>query len=320
MGTELGFQVLRQATDSWEVIYSNADMNNLRINKIIELSATEILISSERGGIQKLDLSNLQSGEVSAYIFGKEDGLEAQDPSNSMMISELDGEIIASTDAGLFRMENGTFVPTEMDGLSSIIPENAVLDFVQNEDDIWAYSYNRLFGKNGEWYEEDVSGFSVGGIDTASYLDDQLVVGGLGNILLFTADSDRPAPKTLPVTLTSAVLVSGQEMSRDLPLDEVVVSTNDRLTLQYAVADFSEPEEVRYRTRLQPNKIQFSAWTTGSEQSLVALAPGAYTFNVEARDSLGQVSSLKIPVIVEPQWFETLWFRSAIGLVLFCAL
>ena len=317
VGTELGFQVLRKDGDTWVVIYTDTKMDNLRINKMLELSATEILISSERAGIQKLDIAQIDSGIVNAYRYGVEDGLHSNNPTNPTVVSRVDSKIVASTDAGLFTLENNTFIPETLEGLTEILGEGTVVEFVGDQ---WAYAYDRLFKKNGHWYEEDISALSEGSIETVSFLDQHLVVGGLGNILIFDSKGERPSTVSPPVTLTSAALQTGSESSRALPLDQITISTNDRLTLRYAVADFSDPENVRYRTRLEPNEIQYSDWSSSSEQSLVALSPGEYIFRVEGKDSLNQTSRIGVPVIVEPQWFETLGFRTGIAILLFLTL
>ncbi|MBL6691675.1 MAG: diguanylate cyclase [Pseudomonadales bacterium] len=294
-------------------------MDNLRVNKIIEISPTEVLVSSERAGIQKLDLSGLDNGVVDAYRYGQEDGLLATDPAGRSVISQVNGQIIASTDNGFFVFDYNAFSPTAMDGLADLVPPGTVLDFVE-QGETWAYTYNRLFKKNGAWYEEDVARLSEGGFETVSYLGDQLVVGGLGNILVFDNKGERPEPAAPPVTLSLVARYSGDLEPQLLPLDDVEFSTKDRLTLKYAVADFYDPNQVRYRTRLEPNETQFSDWSSSSEQSLVALAPGEYTFRVEAKDSLNQVSRLAVPITVAPQWFETHWFRITVAITVFAAL
>ncbi len=320
VGTELGIQVLKKTDGVWQSIYRDDRMDNLRINGMFEITPDELLISSDRGGIQLLDTSQLEAGTISARRFGARDGLIANDPTRGMLLRLIDDKLIASTDAGFFEFVDGQFKATDLDGLTTALNEDYPADLAQGDQQIWAYVHDQIYKKNGHWEAEDVSGLNTGGINIIEFTRHGTLVGGLGKLLRFNEFAERTNTAPPPITVTSSTLTS-EGGTTQLDLKNITLSSADeRLTIGYAFVDLARPDQVRYRTRLKPREKQFSDWQENSEQSFVALPAGNYLFEVEGQNSLGQRASVVIPVQVTPQWFETAIARTTGIGVLFIAL
>jgi diguanylate cyclase (GGDEF)-like protein len=74
--------------------------------------------------------------------------------------------------------------------------------------------------------------------------------------------------------------------------------------------EFALPElgrgDTLYRGRLVPYETEFSEWARSHRYTYSRLRPGNYTLEVQARDSLGRVSSLRAyPVRSQPRWYAT---------------
>ena len=95
------------------------------------------------------------------------------------------------------------------------------------------------------------------------------------------------------------------------PADGLRLPTGARtLTIDYTAAEFVQPDEVRFRTRLAGHQ---DAWQEqGTERRVVygGLAPGAYTFEVQAMNAGGVWGAPRAaPAFVVPaRVWETWWF------------
>lgn len=307
VGTELGLQILQLSATGWETVFRDDAMDNLRVTQIIERTAKDLIIGSERGGVRHLQVTTDETPEVTSRAAV---GIDYGPDAPTGYVFKLDQQIIASTRQGFFELNDDHFRRISLPGLSEYQTTDPMV-IRGTSDNLWAYTHNRLFRKNGNWHEENIHALRQGAISSIDFPDNQTVIGALGTIMLFNADQSRPTSETPQVTLSSAIVSSSSTSDRTvLPLGEINTSSADgRLTIRYAVADFNDPEAVRYRTRLRPIELNFSQWSDASEQSFVALSPDSYDLEVEARDSLGRVSRLVIPLKIEPQWHETLGFR-----------
>lgn len=103
------------------------------------------------------------------------------------------------------------------------------------------------------------------------------------------------------------------------PTDDLHLPVGARtLTVHYTVTDFLSPDLVRFRTRLDGHD---TAWQgQGAERRAIygGLAPGRYTFHVQAMNAGGVWSPVATaPTFVVPARFtETVWFPLFLGLTL----
>lgn len=323
VGTEFGIQILEQRGDTFKTVFRDDSMDNLRVTNIIEQSADTILIGSERGGVRQLKIVESQStteGESGRKTDAKNElrlfstpakGINYGEGSLLGYLYQFDERIIASTNAGFFTLEKDSFVPFKLGRLNEIKPDGALM-LSQVNGQQWAYTHNRLFRKNGDWHEEDVSALRQGALTSISDANGTTVVGSLGTLLVFDAQLAQKESHSLPLTISSATVSTGKdEQVRALPLDNISISSaNSRLRVRYALADFNDPNAINYRTRLRPSETQFSPWSPASEQSFVALTPNDYSLEIQAQDSHGRISEIIVPVEIRPQWHETLWSRA----------
>jgi diguanylate cyclase (GGDEF)-like protein len=322
-GTEWGLQVIQRINGRWESVYRNDKMDNLRVTQIIEASAGELWLGSERGGIRKVQFDTNDGWQMSETKYGTADGLDYGDMSHGAFIFEHRKKLYASTGSGIYQWQQDSFVADDFDGLASLNHSGYPLKFAEHKGQQWAYQFNHLYRRNGKWQQENVATLKQGMFSALEFIDDRAYVGNLGAILVFDESQHRSQLTTTPLSLSAARVYSsdGANTTRALALDKIELSSDDnRLTLQYALPDLAAAKRVHYRTRLLPRETSFSSWGPDSQQSFVTLAPGNYEFQIEARDSQGQVSSLSVPISVLAQWHELLAVRLVAGLALLGAL
>jgi len=83
---------------------------------------------------------------------------------------------------------------------------------------------------------------------------------------------------------------------------------HNSLRLRYAMPSFTMPHTTEYRVRLSGMSDTWSRWTTRTQRDFTNLAPGPYTFEVQARTARGTVSDIsRYAFTVLPPWYRTWW-------------
>lgn len=141
--------------------------------------------------------------------------------------------------------------------------------------------------------------------------DGRMLFGGTAGMLVVEPEQYRAWAFHPPVALT-ALSVGTQPV--DLPAaGRIVVAPPQRsLSTQFSALDYSAPERIRYRYRLQGYD---PAWRQTDANLRVAsydnLPPGAYTLQVQGSNRNGEWSDAmaSLQVTVMPAWWETWWAR-----------
>jgi len=122
--------------------------------------------------------------------------------------------------------------------------------------------------------------------------------------------------------MIESVLVDGREQKTNRldsawPTGIVVPPGHDRLEIHYTGLNFSAPNEVRFRYLLAGHE---TAWTEAGDTRVAfynKLPPDDYRFQIEAgnEDGVWNKSGRVLAVTVQPQFWQTGWFRTVIILV-----
>jgi ligand-binding sensor domain-containing protein/signal transduction histidine kinase len=123
--------------------------------------------------------------------------------------------------------------------------------------------------------------------------------------------------QSLP-TLTRIEGVSADGTSINL-LDRVrIPPRSQRIAFAYAGLNLAAPERLRFRYKLDGFDRDWSEPTTQLETVYTNLAPGPYRFHVSASDGEGRWtgSESTIDFVVDPTFWQTLWFRLTLALTL----
>jgi len=126
-----------------------------------------------------------------------------------------------------------------------------------------------------------------------------------------------PAPGKLNIRqikdLDTNELVFGGTGKPQLP---VLQQNNNSIRISYALADNSilnskNEQLIQYRQRLVGSgKTKFSQWSNENQKDFTSLPGGHYSFEVEAKDSWGRITSDSFSFEVLPVWYlsKTAWF------------
>ena len=84
----------------------------------------------------------------------------------------------------------------------------------------------------------------------------------------------------------------------------------------FAAPSFDKPDATRYQVRLRGLDDAWGRWTDEAQRDYTNLSPGAYTFEVRARDVHGRLSEpAAFPFTVLPPWYRTVWAYGLYGLL-----
>lgn len=229
------------------------------------------------GGLDVLDRQ--ADGWKVVRRFNRANGL----PHNTVdsIVRATDGTMWVSTDAGIVRIDPGTFA-------MNVLGEADGLAFLQN----WTAVGTRT-------PEGDIVFGSVGGLT-----------------VIDPAVAARPVP-TAPVAITMIRIDGRPVHARDLARPLSVPSSARAIAIDFAALDYAAPERIAYSYRL---KGFGDAWTRVDADhrsvSFTNLAPGRYVFEIRSTDRHGEWrgESLALPITVVPEWYETWWFRALMAI------
>ena len=126
-----------------------------------------------------------------------------------------------------------------------------------------------------------------------------------------------------PLVMIESVLIAGREQktNRFGPAWRQSVTIppgHEQLEIHYTALNFSAPREVRFKYRLEDHE---TAWTEAGDTRAAyynKVPPGNYRFHVIAcnEDGVWNETGGALDVTVQPQFWQTWWFRTAASLCL----
>ncbi|MBD8524313.1 sensor histidine kinase [Pseudomarimonas arenosa] len=153
----------------------------------------------------------------------------------------------------------------------------------------------------------------------ASMLDGRLLFGGSEGVLVVDPQHFRPWTYEAPLR-TTEWRVQGRVRAIGSGPEGFVLSPQDRsFALEFAALDFSLPEANRYRYRLLGFDQGWNQVDAGYRvASYSNLWPGEYWLEVQGSNRTGRLSGqmLRLPISIEPAWWQTPWTMLAAILLL----
>jgi diguanylate cyclase (GGDEF)-like protein len=158
---------------------------------------------------------------------------------------------------------------------------------------------------------------------SAKLADGTLLFGGAEGLSVIHPERLSHQSVKAPLVITQARIGARSVPFATLGQSPLILGPRERnLEVEFAALDFTAPDKLRYQYQLEGFDEDWVA--SDSERRLAAytnLPPGSYHLKLRATDRDGNWGApLDIPVIVEPAWWQSWWFRlilalSAIGAI-----
>jgi diguanylate cyclase (GGDEF)-like protein len=339
VGTERGLAVLSVDNNNFKLSRSLPQGIAVRILTIIEQSASQVLVGSERHGVWRFTLDS--TGEITdANRIGEQDGLLMGQVAEAVLSrvplvggaaagakqsGQIEQSIMASTRKGLFRLEGNKWVSTPFDGLGALLnSEETLITFVDPKGTQRAYSGTRIFYREpeGRWVVNDVRMLRKGAFLThLSNPDGQTIYLATESLLVNqTAKvNGAPPPKVLlrqAIQLSAdgkrtALAINGGAGSAEGGRPVVQLAEGQfSLVFNFALPQLAREGSKRYQSRLVGSEEQFSEWSTSHRFTYASLPPKDYRLEVRAMDAQGRISVMTpFEFSVAAPWYMTVWAR-----------
>jgi diguanylate cyclase (GGDEF)-like protein len=324
VGTELGLRVATVAGGQATLSPPLGDGEAMRITSLAETAPGEVWTGSERDGIWRHRVGP-DGRLLERTRFGAEQGLQMGRIAEGWIERFADGTLVASTDAGWFRLDGERFVPFDAGNLAKQRKPREVLRLVQSPSgDLWAYGVTRIFHRRGAgpWVEEDVAGIRRGAFSAHHFEEDGRATFVGGQALLLHA-GNTPAVAAAPpqVQLRSVTLIhpDGRHEAQPLaPRNAVRLPPGDSgIRFEFALPDLAHAGAQRYRGRLIGYEKEFSDWSRSHRYTFSRLRAGNYRLELQAMDATGRITSIgPYAVRSEPRWHATYGARLLLALVM----
>ncbi len=311
VGAELGLLVLRDTPDGWQELSRHEEALGL-VTSLKELGPGDLLLATAYRGLHRIRLDPADGRLLSWQALGPDHGLSHRPESSAELARLPDLGIVLSSREGFLRWRDDRFEPVDLGGLGALRqPDNQLLLKAGLDDEIWSASSRQLWRRpaHGSWLTEDVAQLDPGPINSINRVNDSILIGGTGTLLLFERQRVTPE-RSGPGLRLSAVLLRARDDSwiEPQPLDRRPLSfrmDDEFIQFDFALPEYRRPDLTRTRYRLIGYADQFTEWGQSSRVSFSRLKPGPYRFEAEARSPAGVISRIEpFEFTIEPAWYR----------------
>lgn len=306
---------------------------------------------STRGFVDSIGVRAIAEGPPGTLWFGTEPGdvwrfrhgslTEYRPPKAwpnarvSALLPDADGSVwVGTLGGGLLHLDNGTFTRiTTLQGL----PDNSITELLEDENgNLWGGTYKGIFraskedlGRLGTHSTNEIALSVFGhfeGLPAQAYSgwfepscwrsrDGRLWFTTVKGLVVVNPQDIVVNHRPPPVVIED-MRVDGEPCAFDSAVNDATRSLRiapgrHYIEFRFTGIDFTEPDEVRFRWRLDGAEKN---WHESSDQRMVGygpLVPGDYRFRVLAANSDGiwNKSGASLAFVVLPFFWETWWFK-----------
>ena len=264
---KMTFRLHQREPDRAQSISSSATMD------VVEDAQGHLFVSTESGGINRIDGRNEQDGALIFRHFNEK---------SHALPTDVVLSLTATKDGGLLAVSDHLIMLLDSMG------RQRVLDARYFNADYRLSEAHPLLLNDTTW----LFGLTDGAFTTTT------------SQMFGTAYQP-------PLVLTSISIQGGSDEWAVEPLDSITLQPHERsLTVHFAALDFEAPERISYAFRLLPNE-QWNHIGHDRSATLLDLEPGTYLLEVRSTNADGQWTDnmRRLTIIVKPTFWESAWGR-----------
>lgn len=310
--TDFGVALLTGQGSDWHLAL---DRGTREINptSAVELSASELLMATQRDGVVYLRLSADGRHIEEQRKLQDADGIRYGPIARAAVSTRTDGGVVASTAVGLYRWTARRFEQLQVEGLgadeSGACP---VLQFAAAPDGSeWAFGDDHVYDRHGDvrWHASAIESLLSGFVETIAFDDEGAVLLGSASLILrYSAMTGLP-PAPPPRILLRSIEKVGPDGERQrlalAPAQAPRFTQGDfSIAFRFAAPEYQAPHTIEYSARLVGHDDRYQEWRNSTLYAYRHLEPGDYRFSIRARDRHGRVSQIEAGGFsVLPPWY-----------------
>ena len=274
-------------------------------------------------GVYKNPLPGADGKEMPYKHYGPKEGL----PSDlSDFVQVINGKVVVATEKGVYEYDEATdrFVPSAV--FQPIFHDNSVEYLIQDkEGNIWFVSNQRVgvIDYSKRWgsdpyaviYFPELTGETVQGASFIyPYNRDNIFIGSNNGVFHLNFSEYFHSDNKITVLLGAVKAIAEKDSLiyggfAACPKSAVRLPIHwNSFHFEYSSPSYAPQSDVEFSYQLAGFDKDWSAWSVRTEKDYTNLSYGKYTFNVRARDNLGNISApVSFNFIVDPAWYQTGW-------------
>ncbi len=297
----------------------NNGLSNAMVNSLYEDSRNGVLWIGTMDGLDRLQIA---SGKLRYYLNNPHDPGTLSGNRVRAIVATRDGSLWVGTHSGLNRLQpnasGGVRITRYPIGIDADHPSTIYGILEDASGRLWLSGNDGLLRLDPA--SRAVRRFTLGDglqhleFNGGAYLalaDGRLAFGGIRGLNLFdpsTIVNSRFAP---PVVLTSARIGSdpADRAASAAPTQLRFSQRDSVLRMRFSALDYADPSGILYRYRLEGFDKDWIDADHRPDATYTNLDAGDYIFRAQAtnRDGVWSGNELRIPITVEPPWWNSLW-------------
>jgi len=274
-------------------------------------------------GVYKNPLPGADGKGIPYKHYGPKEGL----PSDlSDFVQVINGKVVVATEKGVYEYDEATdrFAPSVV--FRPIFHDNSVEYLTQDkEGNVWFVSRQRVgvIDYSKRWgsdpyaviYFPELTGETVQGASFIyPYNRDNIFIGSNNGVFHLNFSQYIHSDSKITVLLGAVKAIAGKDSLiyggfAACPQAAVQLPIHwNSFHFEYSSPSYAPQSDVDFSYQLAGFDKDWSAWSSRTEKDYTNLSYGQYTFNVRARDNLGNISApVSFTFIVDPAWYQTGW-------------
>jgi DNA-binding CsgD family transcriptional regulator len=274
-------------------------------------------------GVYKNPLPGKDGKPTHYKNYGPNEGL----PSDlSDFVQVINGKVVVATEKGVYEYDEATdrFLPSAV--FRPVFHDNSVEYLRQDkEGNIWFVSNQRVgvIDYSKRWgsdpyaviYFPELTGETVQGASFIyPYNRDNIFIGSNNGVFHLNFSQYIHSDNKITVLLGAVKAIAEKDSLiyggfAACPQSAVRLPIHwNSFHFEYSSPSYAPQSDVEFSYQLAGFDKGWSGWSSRTEKDYTNLSYGKYTFNVRARDNLGNISApVAFTFIVDPAWYQTGW-------------
>ena len=312
--TEFDVQTLQKTDEkTW---YLNKILDYVP-HSLIEQNSTTLLVSTAEHGLNRVTIKTSEEKVIEENNISNKLGLPMVRSNGLQFLRANDNSIYAFNHESVYKLNNGRFIEDPLFDLIPFLGKNILQDLFQSPEGLfYGYTATKLIYLNNEnnWRLVDVSNYIKGQITTVKAIDNEIKIASHGSVITYLTNLLTPQDQPEFDLFISNVTFKNTDGTKKLPINPQQIFSFEQdegeISFSFVLTDLKNQDKTQYRYRLSGSNQTWAHYIDKTHVSFNQLAAGEYTFEVQARDYLKRIYTIKgYPFTVKPHWYLTLYAK-----------